>query len=238
MNDAVVNVAVIDSGVNPWHSHVGGVEGGAAFAVEPGGRVVESADFRDEIGHGTAIAGIIRERAPRARIHALKIFQRELNAPVATLMAALEWALSKNIAVIHLSLGTEREEDRESLERLCRAAWEANVVIVASARSPDDIVFPACLDTVIGVYWNRECDEDSLVYHPGAPVEFGACGWPRALPGLPRDRNFHGHSFAAAHVTARAVKLLEKNPKRGTPWIQDVLRSTSGARGSNRQPDS
>lgn len=237
MDEAVVDVAVIDSGVNPWHSHVGGVEGGAAFALEPGGRVVESADFSDEIGHGTAIVGIIRERAPRARIHALKIFQRELYAPAAALIAALEWALRENIGVIHLSLGTEREEDRESLDRLCREAWKANAVVVASARSPDDIVIPASLETVIGVYWNRECDEDSVVHHPGAPVEFGACGWPRALPGLPRDRNFHGHSFAAAHVTARAAKLLEEHPDRGTPWIRDVLRGTSSACGGNRQRD-
>jgi hypothetical protein len=238
MNDAVVDVAVIDSGVNPWHSHVGEVDGGAAFAVESGGRVVESADFRDEIGHGTAIIGIIRERAPQARVRALKVFQRELNAPVAALIAALEWALRENIGVIHLSLGTEREEDRESLERLCREAWKANAVVVASARSPDDIVFPASFETVIGVYWNRECDEDSVIYHPGAPVEFGACGWPRALPGVPRDRNFHGHSFAAAYVTARAAKLLEKNPEGGTPWVQDVLRSTASGRGNNRQRDS
>ncbi len=237
MNDAVVNVAVIDSGVNPWHSHVGGVAGGAAFAVEPGGCVVESADFRDEIGHGTAIAGIIRERAPRARIHALKIFQKELNAPVAALTAALEWALSEKIGVIHLSLGTEREEDRESLEGLCRRAWEANAVVVASARSPDDIVFPASFETVIGVYWNRECDEDSVVWHPGAPVEFGACGWPRPLPGLPRDGNFHGHSFAAAYLTARATKLLEGNPNGGIPWIKEVIRSSSSARGGNQRGD-
>jgi Subtilase family len=219
-----MDIAVIDSGMNPWHSHVGEVAGGVSLREDPVAGVVEEEDFSDEIGHGTAIAGLIREKVPRARLHAIKIFQKELRASTEVLLAALERAIRMRFKIIHLSLGTERREDRSELDRLCRDACRKRIVIVASARSPDDEVYPAALGTVIGVYWNPECHESSLVYHPGKPVEFGAHGRPRPLPGMPQDRNFCGSSFAAARVTAWAAQYLEQNPRAGSRWVKERLR--------------
>ncbi len=216
-------IALIDSGVNPWHFHVQGVEGGLGFCLNSEGSVTESFDFNDEIGHGTAIAGIIRGKVPNARIYALKIFHKNLNAPVSLLLAALEWAVNHNIKIIHLSLGTEREEYRADLENLCQCAYDRGIVIIAAARSPDDRVYPSVFETVIGVYWNHECDENSVIYHTGNLVEFGAHGWPRAIPGMPQEQNFRGNSFAVAHVTARAAMLLEKNPGAGLLWVKEEL---------------
>lgn len=224
MDNTSIDIAIIDSGVNPWHSHVGGVEGGVAFVVDSAGRVTETTDFRDAIGHGTAIAGVIRERAPRARIYAVKIFHEDLTAPAPLLTAALEWVVARKIRLIHLSLGAEREEDREPLSRLCQQASDAGAVIIASARGPGDIIFPAAFDSVIGVYWNRDCENDSIVYHPEASIEFGACGWPRPLPGMPQEANFRGHSFAAARVTARAAELLAGHSDGGTTWVREELK--------------
>jgi hypothetical protein len=218
-----IDIAIIDSGVNSWHSHVGGVVEGTAFAISTDGRITQSVDFDDEIGHGTAIAGVIRESAPGAVIHAVKIFQRELNAPASLLQAGLEWAMMKRIKLIHLSLGTTRREDREPLSALCKQASDAGTVIVASARSPDDMVFPAALDTVIGAYWNQGCAPDSIVFHSNSPIEFGACGWPRPLPGLPQAMNLRGHSFAAAHIAARVARLLEEDSAGGMTWVKQKL---------------
>ncbi len=148
-------IALIDSGVNPWHFHVQGVEAGLGFSLNPGGKAEESSDFNDEIGHGTAIAGIIRGKVPGARIYALKIFHRDLNAPVSLLLAALEWAVSHNIKIIHLSLGTEREEYRADLEDLCQCAYDQGIVILAAARCPDDLVYRSVFETLIVVYCNQ-----------------------------------------------------------------------------------
>lgn len=205
-----ISIAIIDSGVNPRHSHVGGVEDGASFLpLSPGdGTVARSPDFRDEIGHGTAIAGIIREKAPDARFHAAKIFAGSLRASMAALLAALEWAVEQNVKIIHLSLGTRNERFKEVLEPLCRGAFERGTILVAAATAADALVWPAVLDTVIGVYWNPLCDEETLIHHPGNPVEFGAHGSPRPIPGRPQELNFRGSSFAAARVTARITQLL------------------------------
>jgi hypothetical protein len=224
---APVEIAIIDSGVNPWHSHVGGVEEGIGLCIGEQGAVVESADFMDEIGHGTAIAGIVRGTAPAARLFAAKIFSKTLKAPMAVLVAALEWALRKNVKIIHLSLGTVHERYRATMEGLCQAAFDTGKILVAAAARPDAWIYPAVFPTVIGVYWNPACDEDALIYHPGNPVEFGAHGWPRALPGCPQGHNFRGSSFAAARVTARIARFIAVNPDAGCEEVKGVLASTA-----------
>ncbi len=100
-----IDIVIIDSGVNPWHSHVQGVAGGISFDLDESGEVLPSDDYRDETGHGTAIAGVIRESVPLARLHAVRIFRRELEAPMAVLQTALEWAVEKRPKMIHLQAG-------------------------------------------------------------------------------------------------------------------------------------
>ncbi len=214
-----VDVAIIDSGINPGHPHVGGVAGGVGFDRDDAGRIIETADFIDQIGHGTAIAGVIRREAPAAGLYSVKIFRKTLTASMDQLLAALKWAVQNRIKVIHMSLGLDREEAREDFDTLCRQSANDGLVIIASARGPDDRVLPAALESVIGVWWDRECDKDRFSYHPGSRVSFGAYGYPRPLPGLPPERNFHGHSFAAARVTGQAAKLLLENPAGDAEWV-------------------
>jgi subtilisin family serine protease len=218
-----IEIAVIDSGINPGHSHVQGVAGGISFHLEATGKVAEGVDFSDELGHGTAIAGVIRERNPQAKIYAVKIFHQLLEAPAALLLAAMQWAIRARVNIIHLSLGTERSEYRGDLKQLCRDAVRKDIVIIAAARALEDQVFPAIFDEVIGVYWNHDCENGSLIYYPEKNVEFGAYGRPRAIPGISQEMNFSGSSFAAAHVTAMAADILEDNPVAGIVWVKKML---------------
>lgn len=220
---APIDIAIIDSGVNPWHSHVGHVEEGATFFTAEGNGLVQGPDFLDEIGHGTAIAGLIREKAPSARFHVGKIFKKSLRASMASLLGALEWAVKKEVKLIHLSLGSRNEYYRDTVEQLCRDAFEKGIILVAASTLPDASIFPAEFDTVIGVYWNRNCDEETLVYHPDSPVEFGAHGSPRPIPGRPQELNFRGSSFAAARVTARVAALIEQNLQADCEQVRKIL---------------
>ncbi len=218
-----IDIAIIDSGINPWHSHVGGVSGGICLRLQDSGEVVENEDFRDELGHGTAIAGIIRESTPRAGLYAVKIFHQTLESPAALLLAALQWAMRKRVKIIHLSLGTEKQAYREDLKQLCQDAYEKNIVLVAAARTLEDYVMPAIFAEVIGVFWNHDCEKGSLIYYPDHAVEFGTFGRPRAIPGMPQELNFAGSSFAAAHVTGMAADILEQNPMAGAAWVKETL---------------
>src|SRR5437763_10075117 len=96
-----VRVGIVDSGVNPSHPHVGQVTGGVFLHAEG-----ESLDFVDRIGHGTAVAGVIHEKAPAAELYAVRIFDRRLAANMDTLMRGLDWCLGNGIHIVNLSVGT------------------------------------------------------------------------------------------------------------------------------------
>ena len=69
-----VRIAVVDSGVHADHPHVRGVAGGVGIRED--GTLHD--DFVDRLGHGTAVAAAIREKAPDADILAIKVFWRTL----------------------------------------------------------------------------------------------------------------------------------------------------------------
>ena len=56
-----VRVAVIDSGLNTAHPHIG-TEEVEGICLLPG----DSDDYVDRLGHGTAVAAAIQERSPQA----------------------------------------------------------------------------------------------------------------------------------------------------------------------------
>ena len=56
-----IRVAVVDSGITAGHEHVGDVAAGVSL-------VAGSADTIDRLGHGTAVAAAIREKAPNAEL--------------------------------------------------------------------------------------------------------------------------------------------------------------------------
>ncbi len=88
MPDEPVRVAVIDSGVSVTHPQIGPVAVGVT--IRPDGST--SPDYFDRLGHGTAVAGAIRERAPRAELLVVKVFDWTLTASVETLVSANDWA--------------------------------------------------------------------------------------------------------------------------------------------------
>lgn len=209
-----VPVFVIDSGVNPSHSHVREVSGGAWLFKEPDGVIrLAEGSFPDELGHGTAITAVIRHVAPAARVHAIKIFSGSLCATMDVLEAALEHAMGSGARVVNLSLGVGQDVSSRPIESLCRSAADRGVILVASARNGSGRAsYPALLPDVIGVAADGRLGERSLRYAAGDAFECRASGWPRPLPGLPRERNFGGHSFAAARVTGTVACLLESFP--------------------------
>ena len=97
-----ISVAVVDSGANVPHPHLPGVEAGVAFDFEGN----ESDDYVDRLGHGTAAAAAIHEKAPHVELYAVKVFDAELATTVRTLVRAIDWASSRGIRMVNLSLGT------------------------------------------------------------------------------------------------------------------------------------
>jgi subtilisin family serine protease len=199
---AGVRVAVIDSGVHPGHPHVGVVGAGVAFdAAGVGG-----ADTVDRLGHGTAIAAVIREKAPDATILPVKVFDRELRATVEALVAAIAWAVDARVDLINLSLGTANPAHQTRLGEALVQAARAGVVLVAAAEQDATRWLPGSLPLAVGVTLDWACPREQAkveVTQEGAVrrIRASASGFPRPIPGVPPAHNLKGISFAVANVS-------------------------------------
>jgi subtilisin family serine protease len=201
-----IRVAVIDSGVNPGHPHVGGVAGGVGFDAAGG----LHDDFVDRLGHGTAVAAAIREKAPAALLWAVKVFDAGLRTEIAALLAALAWAAEREIDLVNLSLGTSEAKHEGALREAVAVAVAAGVLIVAPI-GPEEAppLLPGSLSGILPVELDWACPRDEgrpRLRADGAWV-CGASGYPRPIPGVPPERNLKGQSFAVANVTGLLARL-------------------------------
>ena len=193
-----VRVGIVDSGINPDHPHVGGIAGGVN--CHPGG---DSTDFIDRIGHGTAVAGAIREKAPEAELYAVRIFERRLSATIETLLRGLEWCLDHTMDIVNVSVGTANPQHREKLEQFVRQARERDVFVVSAAS-----LLPGMIAGALAVAADPESDRNRCRFQDGI---FWAAPWPRPIPGVPPERNLNGVSFAIANCTGLLARSLESH---------------------------
>jgi len=202
-----VRIAVVDSGIAAGHPHVGGVAGGVSL-LENG---EDPADYRDRLGHGTAVAGAIREKAPDIELIAVRIFDRELKATGDVLARAIRWAADHGAQLINLSLGTPNEGRRELLTESLQYATARGAIVIAAAEHDGAPMYPGALDGAIGVLLDSSCAREELVVHDGAAGlrRVAASGYPRPIPGVPAERNFSGLSFAVANATGFLARAIE-----------------------------
>lgn len=167
-----MRIAVIDSGITPT-PETGPVAGGVSFVDE---------STRDLVGHGTAVAAVIRSLAPQAELYAVKIFHRTLATDAATLARALRWA--REMDFVNLSLGTVNPQHRELLEEAVAAC--RGTVVAAAGHWPGDLA------GVVRVAPGAAGERDGMWFAPPDSPE---------LPGIPAERRPAGVSFAVARVT-------------------------------------
>ena len=139
-------IAVIDSGIdfthpdlanNQWINPAPGVNGD----LHGWDYVADSAEIKDEQGHGTAIAGIIAAEGNngvgtaglmwRASLMSLRVLDNSGTGDVAAAVEAIDYAIGHGAQVINLSWGTSGNSValKEAIER----AIKRDVVVVCSA---------------------------------------------------------------------------------------------------------
>lgn len=209
---AGVKVAVIDTGVHAEHPHVGGISGGIGFDQE--GRATD--DRQDRLGHGTAVAAAIREKAPAVDLLAVKVFDRRLVTTGTALVAGIQWAIAQQVHLINLSLGTTNEAHRDVLIAAVSEAEAAGALVVAAAPQPDAAWLPGALPGVVAadVDWMCPRDECHMSIDDEGKVTLRASGYPRPIPGVPVDQNVSGLSFAVANASGFVALVLEGSDRR------------------------
>ena len=205
--DQRVRVAVIDSGVDAGHPHIGTLAGGVSVAID--GSLHEG--FSDQLGHGTAVMAAIQEKAPEADYFAVRIFERALTTSAEALRAALDWCLEQRMDVINMSLGTVNQAHAEMFVAAVGRASQAGALLVAAREANGEPCYPGCLPGVFAVEPDWDCPRST--YRLGGNnggndgrIVMQASGYPRPVPGVPPERNLRGISFAVANACGFVVQ--------------------------------
>jgi subtilisin family serine protease len=193
-----VRVGIVDSGINARDPQVGSIEGGIGIRFRDG-RVERDSAWEDHLGHGTAVAATIRGHAPDAALYSIRVFHRALEAHIEAILDAIEWGMEEELDLLNLSLGcSSREPD---FDAACARAAARGIAVVCAAGSGTNC-YAVAADTAL--------EGDAIRAEGGV---FYASPWARQRGVLPREKNFHGTSFAVAHITGIAARILSEGER-------------------------
>jgi hypothetical protein len=234
-----VMVAVIDSQIDNEHPEL---NKGIAEQFDGVGRPDKPHT------HGTGMAGAIiaQDRlmgvAPGARALAVHAFatgtQQSPQATTQSIVAGLEWALSKGARIVNMSFAGPYDP---ILALALKKASEKGAILIAAVgnagpKSPP--LYPAADPHVIGV---TAIDENDKLYtgsNIGKQVAVAAPGVDVMVPAPAGAYQLTtGTSVAAAHVSGVAALLLERHPQADATLILEVLTASATRLGTNKRDD-
>ncbi|MFI7541626.1 S8 family serine peptidase [Actinoplanes sp. NPDC049599] len=238
---AGVIVAVIDTGVYTDRADLEG-------AVLPGFDVTASGDgLEDELGHGTAMAGIIAARgraadrgllgiAPRAKILPI----RPASGPL-IVSKAIEWAVDHGAKVINMSFAVQ---DGKDLAAAVAKALKSDVVLVAATGNDGeegiDGDYPAAYPEVLAVGASGRRGEVTPFSHQGPQLDLVAPGIDIPVVGGKLDseyRTVEGTSASTAIVSGAAALVRSKYPELSAAEVVKILESTASDKGPAGRDD-
>ena len=223
LNGEGVKVAIIDSGIDRSHEILQRVTAGICFEFSAGS-VHTSQDYRDTSGHGTAVASIIKKKAPGTELYAIKIFDQSLIVEQKILVESIRWAIDQNVDIINLSLGTTDAQVKQVLLDVCKVATKKGIAIVAAEHNSGQESYPAYFSNVIGVKAGDIKGRYNYLFLRGEPIECIAPGTTqRVLWAGGREHIVEGSSFAAPHITGIIALIRQAFPKANLNGIRNIL---------------
>ena len=204
----MIRVGVIDSG-GPADDPPGERALARAFAPDGSAQPAEP----DRLGHGSAVAGIIRRASPGARIVHAQVFDARPVTSALRVTAALRWfagmAPDERPDLICLSLGLAA--DRAPLERACAALVEAGAVLVAAHPARGPVCYPAAYPGIIAATGDARCGWDDISQL--GPALFGAwCNSPEH-----GARGMGGASLGAARIAGHLAAIMASEGRLSGP---------------------
>lgn len=207
VDHGALRIGVIDSAVMREHFALQKVHiVDRDFAVNAGTR---------PLTHGTAIASLVaKSSADNAAIHAASVFfqlpNRGPGATTESIVAALDWLVSENVAVINMSLAGP---GNQLLEAAIAGVLEKGVSIVAAVGNngpSGEPLYPAAYENVIGV---TAVDRKNKVFryaNRGEQVDYAALGVDIKVADSTTGgwRIESGTSMASPHVAVVVAQTL------------------------------
>lgn len=214
-----VDVAVIDSGIDPCHPDLAGrivrscvVESDAVHGAMAC-REIDTHQSSDSFGHGTAVAGVIAAIAPQAGIISVKVLNQYNAFTGEAIIEGIRWALDQRIKLINISLGVIKKQWVPALFELCERAYEQETIMVVSKKNFGPPGWPAAFSSVISVDRAEFADRYDFAFNNKSLIEFDANGSEItvAVPGGGYAIQT-GTSFATPVITALTALMLEHYP--------------------------
>ena len=113
---------------------VGILDSGSNIAYKEGISLVDDT-LRDNNGHGTLMAQIIKESCPNAELYIVKVIGKDgLVINEDAVILGLEWAIAKDVKVINMSL---RMKPSQRLYEVIKKAYDKGIILVAAAGNND-----------------------------------------------------------------------------------------------------
>lgn len=215
-----VKVAVVDTGVNTSHP---------ALNIKAGfSSVPYTKSFNDDSGHGTHAAGIISANlpsaglmgvAPESELYAVKVLDNKGDGAISQVVSGIDWAISQNVDVINMSLGTTTNSN--ALRDILQKAASRNIYLSAAAGNTGrassvngNIEFPAKYESVIAVGSVNNKNERAGTSSTGPQLELAAPGVSIQSTYFPGNTTaeMSGTSMAAPFVSGSLVLLKQAYP--------------------------
>ena len=172
-----------------------------------------SKECDDNIGHGTAVMGILSRECPEdVEFIVIKIFENDEQSSVEMLIYTLNYIfLNISCDIINISLGTNIYD--VNLEKICRRIQEKGIIIVSAYSNDGCMSYPAAFDSVIGVDISSKCKtKKDYIYICDSPVNILGMGGNHRLAW--KDSKYtirQGASFTTPYISAMILKFLEEN---------------------------
>ena len=173
-------IAVIDTGIDASHADLAGQVAGGINILDP----QHPDNWKDDEGHGTHVSGTIAGNglnggiagvAPRAKLWAVKVLDKDGNGNYDDVIAGIEWAMNHGIKIANMSLGADKGS--EPLHRAVQAALAKGMLIIAAAGNSGGAVgFPGAYPEAVAVGASDSSDHVAPFSSRGPQVAYIAPG--------------------------------------------------------------
>jgi subtilisin len=237
-----VKIAVLDCGIDATHpdleaNYVDGVNCYDNLSMVLLSHATHCAGIAAAVDNKIGVVGV----APEAELYSVKVGQA--SGSVSALCSGIEWCIANDIDVISIS---REYSDSTQIQQVCEAAYEAGILIVASAGNvseavPDEetalLPAPARYPSVLAV--SAISDDDSFPAYSGRGPKVELCAPGTAVSStILRERyaKRSGTSMAAPHVAGAAAVVWSIFDGATNQQVRDILTQSArhiGKKGRN-----
>lgn len=229
-----VRVALLDSGVEWGHEDLRGARRVEDCVIEEieGQFQARPGSGEDVFGHGTAVAGILREVAPEVEIGSFRVLDMRNQSQSEMICYGAHLAIERGYHVLNCSFGARHRPQVLMFKDWVDRAYLGGVHVVSACNNDDfrKPEWPGDFGTVITVNMLDTPERGRLFRNnPGTMVEFAALGVNVEVPwkgGLRREAT--GSSFAAPRVAGLLARLLSVFPRLTPVQAKALLHHLAG----------